>query len=64
MDHQEQHHQHHRKEREHAKEKRKEHEHEQEQQTGLRAIHPAWFVAVGVVFIALIVLVWNFWWLP
>jgi hypothetical protein len=64
MDHQEQHHQHHRKEREHKKEKRKEHEHAQERQTGLRALHPAWFVAAGVVFIALIVLVWNFWWLP
>jgi cell division septal protein FtsQ len=57
MDHQEQHHQHHRKEREHEKKEQKEHEREQEKQ--LRVIHPAWFVALGVVFIGLIVFVWT-----
>ncbi len=57
MDHQEQHHQHHRKEREHEKEERKEHERAEERQP--RAIHPAWFVVLGVMFIGLVVFVWT-----
>jgi hypothetical protein len=58
MDHHEQHHQHHEKEREHKKHLQKEHEHQQEQELG--SIHPAWFVAVGVVLIVGVVLVWTF----
>jgi hypothetical protein len=58
MDHHEQHHLHHQKEREHEKKERKEHEHEQEKK--LRSIHPAWFVALGIVLILLVVLVWTF----
>jgi len=58
MDHHQQHHQHHEKEREHKKKLEKEHEHQQEQE--LRSIHPAWFVAVGVVLIAAVILVWTF----
>ena len=49
--------QHHRKEREHEKAERKEHEREEEKQ--LRVIHPAWFVALGVVLIGLVVFVWT-----
>ncbi len=58
MDHQEEHHQHHRKERE----LKKEHEKEREREEDKRVIffHPAWFVALGVVFIAVAVLVWTF----
>jgi type VI protein secretion system component VasF len=58
MDHHEQHHLHHQKEREHEKKEHKAHEHEQEKM--LRTIHPAWFVAMGIVLILLIVLVWTF----
>lgn len=57
MDHQEQHHQHHQKEREHEKALKKEHEHQQEKQ--LRKIHPAWFLALGILVIFLVVLVWT-----
>ena len=57
MDHKEQHHQHHQKEREEHKKERKEHEHVDEQQ--LRVIHPAWFLALGVLFIVLIILTWT-----
>jgi type VI protein secretion system component VasF len=58
MDHHEQHHQHHQKERE----KRIEHEKERERQQEKlpTQIHPAWFVAVGVVLIVAVVLVWTF----
>jgi hypothetical protein len=58
MDHHQQHEMHHKKERELEKKHEKEHEREEEQQ--VRKIHPAWFVATGVVFIVLIVLVWTF----
>jgi len=57
MDHKEQHHLHHQKEREHEKELHKAHEHEQEKK--LTPIHPAWFVATGIVLIGLVVLVWT-----
>jgi len=53
------HHEHHRQEREHKKEERKEHEHEQEKQ--VRKIHPTWFVVVGIILIAGVVLVWTVW---
>jgi hypothetical protein len=57
MDHQEQHHLHHQKEREHEKKLRKQHEHEEEKKT--TSIHPAWFWAVGIVLIGLVVLFWT-----
>jgi len=57
MDHHEKHHLHHDKEREHKKEERKQHEHEEEKQ--LRSIHPAWFLAIGVVLIAAVVVLWT-----
>ena len=57
MDHQEQHHQHHRKEREREKKARAEHEREEERQPS--GIHPAWFVAAGVVLIGLVIFVWT-----
>jgi hypothetical protein len=53
------HHEHHRQEREHKKEERKEHEHEQEKQ--VRTIHPTWFVVIGIILIAGVVLVWTVW---
>jgi hypothetical protein len=58
MDHHQQHEMHHKKERELEKKHEKEHDRIEEQQ--VRKIHPAWFVAIGVVFIMLIVLVWIF----
>ena len=58
MDHHQQHEMHHKKERDLEKKHEKEHEREEERQ--VRKIHPAWFVATGVVFIVLIVLVWTF----
>jgi hypothetical protein len=58
MDHHQQHEMHHKKERELEKKHEKEHEREEEQQ--VRKLHPAWFVATGVAFIVLIVLVWTF----
>jgi hypothetical protein len=56
MDHHEQHHQHHQHERHEKKEAQKRHEHEEEKQ--LRAIHPAWFVVVGVILLAGVLAVW------
>jgi hypothetical protein len=58
MDHHQQHEMHQKKEREQEKKHEKEHDREEEQQ--VRKIHPAWFVAIGVAFIVLIVLVWTF----
>jgi len=58
MDHHEQHHQHHQKEREHRIEQEKERERKDEKLPG--QIHPAWFVAAGVVLIALVVLTWMY----
>lgn len=57
MDHKEQHHQHHEKEREHKKVEEKQHERQWEKKA--RTIHPAWFVALGVILIFLVVLVWT-----
>jgi hypothetical protein len=56
MDHHEQRHQHHQKERE----KRIEHEKERERQEEKlpRQIHPAWFLALGVVLIGLVIFTW------
>jgi hypothetical protein len=56
MDHHEQHHQHHEKERE----QRIKHEEERERRSEHlpRRIHPAWFVALGSVLVALVVLIW------
>jgi hypothetical protein len=51
------HHEHHRKEREHKKEEQKQHEHEQEQK--VRTIHPTWFVVIGIILIAGVILVWT-----
>jgi hypothetical protein len=58
MDHKDQHHQHHDREREHKKEEQKRHEHEMEKQP--RFIHPLWFVVVGIILIAgvLVVFMW------
>jgi hypothetical protein len=61
MDHHEQHHLHHEKEREHEKKLHKEHEREEEKKP--TSIHPAWFMAAGVLLIGLVVLVWSLWWL-
>ena len=58
MDHHQQHEMHHKKERELENKHEKDHEREVEKQ--VRRTHPAWFVAMGVVFIILIVLVWTF----
>ncbi|HMF13511.1 MAG TPA: hypothetical protein VKE94_14430 [Gemmataceae bacterium] len=58
MDHKEQHHQQHQKERE--REKHREAEREREVMREPRTIHPAWFVAVGVVLVVAAVLVWTF----
>jgi hypothetical protein len=58
MDHHHQHEMHHKKERE--LEKKQEHERERKEEQQVRRIHPAWFVATGVAFIILIVLVWTF----
>ena len=56
MDHHEQHHQRHEKERE----RRIEHEKEAERRGERlpRRVHPAWFVVLGTVLIALVVLTW------
>ena len=56
MDHHEQHHQHHQKEREHRIEHEKLHERKEEKLP--RTIHPLWFVVLGTVLIALVVLTW------
>ena len=57
MDHHEQHHHHHEKERAARIAHEKERERRDEQLT--RRIHPAWFVAVGVVLIALVIATWT-----
>src|SRR5580693_2817933 len=54
MDHQEQHHEHHRKSREEHKKEQKEYEAHEE--TTVRTIHPAWFVAIGILLIAGVVI--------
>ena len=58
MDHHQQHHQHHEKEREQRIQHEKERERREEKLP--RQIHPAWFVAVGIVLIGLVVLIWTF----
>jgi hypothetical protein len=60
MDHKDQHHEQHRKEREEHKKEQKQYEGYEEKQ--IRTIHPAWFVAIGIVLIAAVVLVWTFAW--
>lgn len=60
MDHQEQHHLKHQKEREHKKALEKQHDREESKQ--LRVIHPAWFLALGIVLIGMVVYVWTFLW--
>ncbi len=62
MDHHEQHHQHHQKEREHEKKAHK--AHEQQAEKNALPFHPAWFVALGVVAILLVVGVWIFMTIP
>jgi hypothetical protein len=63
MDHQEQqHHQHHQKEREH--EKKEEKAREREAEKSALPFHPAWFVAVGVVAILMVLGVWLFLTIP
>jgi hypothetical protein len=57
MDHHEQHHQHHEKQREEHKKREREYEKRAEKSGG--SIHPAWFVAFGVVLIGLVVVVWS-----
>jgi hypothetical protein len=57
MDHHEQHHQHHEKDREWHKKQEK--ERDQRSEKGDRSIHPAWFIAIGVVLIGLVLLVWT-----
>ena len=58
MDHHEQHHEHHKKEREHEKSEHKKHE----RQDDNRALpfHPAWFVAIGIVLVFVVVGLWIF----
>jgi hypothetical protein len=57
MDHREQHHQHHEKQRE--EHKKHERDHEQRAEQSGSPIHPAWFIATGVVLIGLVVLIWT-----
>jgi hypothetical protein len=58
MDHQQQHHEHHQKERAHEQAVWKERNREV---SGKRhAIHPAWYIVIGVVFIGAAVLIWTF----
>lgn len=57
MDHQDQHHQRKEKERdEHRKEQR---EHDSRAVESGSPIHPAWFVAIGVVLVGAVILVWT-----
>jgi hypothetical protein len=58
MDHHEKHHEHHRKERE--EEKHHEHLREREAERKPRVIHPYWFVVLGIVLIAGVILTWIF----
>jgi hypothetical protein len=62
MDHKEQHHEHHRKEREHENQEKKARERADEKSA--LPFHPAWFVAVGVVLILMVVGVWLFLTIP
>jgi hypothetical protein len=57
MTHQEEHHEHHRKERAEKKEERKLHEHEAERRLG--SIHPAWYLALGLVLTIVATLIWT-----
>jgi uncharacterized membrane protein len=57
LDHHEQHHQHHEKERQEKIKHEKEWEHQHEKD--VRQIHPAWFVALGVLLIILMVATWT-----
>jgi type VI protein secretion system component VasF len=57
MDHHEKRHEQHKKEREHEDKLKKEREHHQENMP--RRIHPVWFVAIGCILIALVVLLWT-----
>jgi hypothetical protein len=56
MDHHEKHHQQHEKEREERIKHEKEHERESEKLP--RTIHPLWFLVVGVVLVAGVLLTW------
>ncbi len=58
MTHQEERHQHHRKEREEHKEARKQHEQAEERRPG--NIHPAWYLALGLVLTLTATLIWTF----
>jgi hypothetical protein len=62
MDHSERHHQQHQKEREHEKQEHKARERESEKSA--LPFHPAWFVAVGVVAVVLVLCVWTFLTIP
>jgi len=57
LDHHEKHHQHHEKEREERIAHEREHERTEEKLP--RRIHPAWFLALGVVLIALVITIWT-----
>ncbi len=57
MDHHEQHHQEHAKER--AEHKREQHDHEERAVRSGSPIHPAWFIALGVLLIGLVLLTWT-----
>jgi hypothetical protein len=57
MDHKQQHHQQHQKEREEKKKEQKEHEHLEEKQA--QAIHPLWFLVVGVGLMLVAILIWT-----
>lgn len=56
MDHHEQHHEHHRKERE--EKKHHQHEHEIQEEKKAPAIHPLWFLVLGVALTLGAVLTW------
>ena len=58
MDHQQQHHEHHVKERQH--ERRGWKEYIQELAGKRHALHPAWYIVVGVVLVGAAVFVWTF----
>ena len=60
MDHKDQHHQQHEKKREEHKKEQKDFEAKHEKD--VRTIHPAWFVVIGVVLIALVLFVWIILW--
>jgi hypothetical protein len=58
LDHKQQHHEHHHKEREKEIEKEKLRERAETKQP--RQIHPAWFVALGIVLVLVVVATWIF----